>query len=243
MNEDLINLVRLQLVDNKIAKIETIEKETPEQLAEVDAVLKSFEQKVNESVELESEKKKRRREVEAEVDDTENKIKNNQTRQLQAKNNEEYRAMLKEADFLKKANSSLEDELLELMEELEQLAEENEKLKTGLEEERSRTEEKKKNISGRMTVSLEKKSELVQERNGLLKSIPKKNIDLYNRVYNGRNGRAVVAIIQGICQECHLQIPPQNYIELQKNETVMICPNCQRIIYWQEHDDFKDISV
>jgi uncharacterized protein len=45
----------------------------------------------------------------------------------------------------------------------------------------------------------------------------------------------IVPVTQGICNGCHISIPPQSYIELQKGQQILSCPNCQRLIYWSEH--------
>ena len=89
---------------------------------------------------------KRRRELETQISDNDEKIKANQGRQLQAKNNEEYRALLKEAEYLRKSNSACEDEVLEIMEKLETLTETNKNLQAWLEEEEKRLADKKVEI-------------------------------------------------------------------------------------------------
>ncbi|MFH1137643.1 MAG: C4-type zinc ribbon domain-containing protein [Pseudomonadota bacterium] len=241
MNLDIVNLVKLQQLDFKIEKTKRAAQEGPRKLAELDAQLQAAETRVAESLAKEQDALKRRRELEREIDDAQEKIKNNQARQLQVKTNEEYRAMLKESDFLKKSNSTREDEILALMESLEALVEENKGLKVWLEEEKESLAKRKKEIEAWIRVSLEESEVLEIERNSILKDIPGNYTALYKRIYAGRNGRAVVSIVDGICQECHLQIPPQEYNELQRNEKVQVCPNCQRIIFWKEHRDFEDI--
>ena len=149
------------------------------------------------------------------------------------KTNDEYRAMLKENDFLKKAKAEREDQVLELMEKLEELVQENKKLTVWLEEQREIAAKKQKDIETAVNASLANQKTMNIERDSLVKDIPRASISLYNRVYNGRKGRAVVPILDGICQECHLQIPPQDYNDLQKNERLMTCPHCQRIIFWE----------
>ena len=39
---------------------------------------------------------------------------------------------------------------------------------------------------------------------------------------------------QGACLVCHIHIPPQMYNELQRVDRLKNCPNCERIIYWDE---------
>jgi len=45
----------------------------------------------------------------------------------------------------------------------------------------------------------------------------------------------IVAVKDGICSGCNIAIPPQSFIELQRGQQILSCPNCQRLIFWCEH--------
>ena len=47
-----------------------------------------------------------------------------------------------------------------------------------------------------------------------------------------RRGMAVVAVKDGTCRGCNMNIPPQLYNVLQRGSSLELCPNCNRIIYW-----------
>jgi predicted nucleic acid-binding Zn-ribbon protein len=55
----------------------------------------------------------------------------------------------------------------------------------------------------------------------------------YEMICSRRGGVAVVEIRSGICQGCHMNIPPQLFNQIQRNEQVFLCPNCQRMLYWR----------
>ncbi len=42
---------------------------------------------------------------------------------------------------------------------------------------------------------------------------------------------AIAKVEDAVCEGCHMNIPPQMYNELQRFESLMYCPQCQRIIY------------
>ena len=46
---------------------------------------------------------------------------------------------------------------------------------------------------------------------------------------------------EGICSGCHIAIPPQVFIDLQRGDKIMSCPNCQRLMYWA--NDFEDLQA
>ena len=47
-------------------------------------------------------------------------------------------------------------------------------------------------------------------------------------------GIAVVPVKDAVCLGCNMNIPPQMYNELQRCDSLKLCPYCQRIIYWKE---------
>jgi len=241
LNVVIVNLVKLQKLDAYIKNLKKVQEEGPKKLAEVEAEIEAAEKRVADSLALEKEMHKRRRDLEAEVEDIDEKIKQNQARQLRVKTNEEYRALLKENEYLRKSNAQREDEILDLMEKIEKITVENKGLKVWLEEQKKILAEKKKNIESWLEQCRQDQARMDAERPALLKEVPENYLNLYQRLYNGRNGRAVVPIVNGICQECHLQIPPQQFNELQRNDKLMTCPHCNRIIYWQNHEDFLDL--
>jgi predicted nucleic acid-binding Zn-ribbon protein len=49
-----------------------------------------------------------------------------------------------------------------------------------------------------------------------------------------RRGLAVVPVVAGTCKGCHMAIPPQLFIQLQRAKTIETCPTCNRLIYWDQ---------
>jgi uncharacterized protein len=41
-------------------------------------------------------------------------------------------------------------------------------------------------------------------------------------------------VTSGTCGGCHMTIPPQLYNILIRGNSIESCPNCHRIIYWDE---------
>lgn len=241
MNTNIVYLVKLQKLDVNMDKLRRAENEGPKKVAVMEEDLLEVQTKAQESKQKEDDLKKRRRELEAEVEETEEKIKQNNGRQLQVKTNDELRALLREIEFLKQSKSTAEDEILQIMETLEDLEEENKNLETAVEELTTATREKKTEVAEWIEAS--KKDLAVEEieRKSLVRDIPKAMLNSYERVYVRAMGRAIVPIIDGICQECHLQIPAQHYNELRRNDKLMTCVNCNRLIFWQDHEDFANI--
>jgi hypothetical protein len=55
----------------------------------------------------------------------------------------------------------------------------------------------------------------------------------YEMILSRRGGLAVVAVRDGTCQGCRMKVPPQLYNQIQRNDQVILCPSCQRMLHWQ----------
>jgi uncharacterized protein len=81
---------------------------------------------------------------------------------------------------------------------------------------------------------------LEKERVSLGKTIDEDLLKKYDFLRERKGGVVVSPVIKGVCQTCHLDIPPQRFNELIRGDKLMTCPNCIRIIYWGEDESFKN---
>jgi len=154
------------------------------------------------------------------------------------KTNKEYQAVLKEIDETKKEISRCEDSVLELMDRIERLGGEAAELEKDLAERRRKLDEDKAvlqregdELKGRLD-RLETIRQLVRER--VTPELLKKTDFLFLK----QSGIAVSAVENGVCKVCHMNIPPQKFIELQRDEDIMQCPHCHRFLYWPGHEGY-----
>ena len=70
------------------------------------------------------------------------------------------------------------------------------------------------------------------------KDIPAPVLGRYEFIRNRLRHPVIVPVEEGICSGCHIAIPPQVFIDLQRGNHIMSCPNCQRLMYWGNH--FQD---
>lgn len=51
---------------------------------------------------------------------------------------------------------------------------------------------------------------------------------------NKRYGNAIVPVVNNTCQGCYLVLPTQMISDDEKNQSVVTCPSCGRILYWAD---------
>jgi uncharacterized protein len=231
-------LVQYQILEDKKTKLVRTCDETPKRIAEIEKEFQDYES-IYLSKKAEHEHAKQlHRSLEQEIVDLEGKIKRSRARSNEVKNNKEYQAILKEINDVQKEIAEKEDSALELMETIDHLAGELKTLGKEVEKGRKKMEGDKQSLqheAGQLRDRLDRIEELQA------KVRDKMEPDLWKRsevLLQKQAGVAVAPVESGICQVCHLNIPPQKFIELQRDESIMQCPHCHRYIYWPGHEAY-----
>jgi predicted nucleic acid-binding Zn-ribbon protein len=240
VQETILKLITLQDLDNKIRVWRLAEADGPAKMALAREKLTTLE---TELAELEGKIKANgsaRRELEASTADLTVRKTTNQARQLKARNTNEYRAVLKEADTINSALFGKEDEILALMDEAEKLSAQLPSLAADREAEEKIYNSSVAEIQSIISEGQASLSQAEIQRESLIADIPTQALNRYNTVAKNKGGQAVAPVVQGLCRCCRLSVPPQLYNELQKNDKLITCPNCARILYWMHHPYFKE---
>jgi predicted nucleic acid-binding Zn-ribbon protein len=150
------------------------------------------------------------------------------------KNIKELQALQREIDQIKQNNSVIEEELIKAMEALDACAAtlgEKEAEAKALEEtwatKRAELQRQLAQVESEVVEVSKGREALTTQLNGEL-------IGRYELIFARRGGTAVVAVLEGICQGCFMNIPPQLYNEILKGERLHLCPSCNRILYYKQ---------
>jgi predicted nucleic acid-binding Zn-ribbon protein len=176
---------------------------------------------------------KARREKERQLSVSQEKIKKTEARMSEVKTNKEYQALLTEIETIKGASSREEEEILQVLEEIDELKKNLSKREKEVATVVEKIEAEKKMIQERMAQDEVVWKEQMERREVLSKQIESKLYKLYHTLKEKRQGVGVVNVKQETCQGCFVHIPPQMFIEVQKNNEIIRCPNCNRILYFK----------
>jgi uncharacterized protein len=77
----------------------------------------------------------------------------------------------------------------------------------------------------------------VKERNELGAQISADLLPRYERVRKFRGGIGISAARDYVCEVCQVRIRPQVFQEIRKNDQIIACDACQRILYDPENLD------
>jgi hypothetical protein len=239
LKDKIGDLIALQDCDNKIREILNKKNEGPsriKKLAEdLDAITKEFKEK-HDRLDL---LRKDGRKIDQEIQELEEKIEKSNIKLTIIKSNKEYKAVLKEIDDLKHAKFQIEDKAIQVMEELEELEEicnENKEKEVEL---RKAFEGDKKEIERQLEALDEELKILNAKRENFTDAIDQDLLKKYLYLRDHKAGQAISPVLGGVCQICHMNIPPQAFNELIRGDSLMTCTNCNRIIYWAEDEHFQ----
>ena len=183
-----------------------------------------------------------RRGSEQEIEQLESRIIKSNIKLNNIKSNKEYTAALKELADLEKAKTLMEDGLIEIMEQIETLEQKCVSNKTKEELLKKNFEMERDEILKEMKALDEVLESLERERADFCKAVDEGLLKRYDILRQHKEGLAISPVVKGICQACHMGIPPQKFNELIRGDGLMSCPYCSRIIYWGEDERFKHIN-
>jgi predicted nucleic acid-binding Zn-ribbon protein len=228
-------LISLQKVDDEIHVIRQELESAPRELESLRARFAD----VTAQRELQQDKMAHLRDQEKrlgfEIEDDSAKIKKSKSKLMTVSNSKEYHAMVREMDSLEKVNRNREEEKAALVDELQRqtsLLEEVEAEHLALQNELSACEE---GLQTRVAAAQATLEDLLQKRQETGREVPSPLFNRYEFIRERLRHPVIVPVAGGVCSGCNISIPPQNYIELQKAAQILSCPNCQRLMFWNEH--------
>jgi predicted nucleic acid-binding Zn-ribbon protein len=232
LRKQLELLWELQRIDLALRDMMEDRERYPKEMKRMDEKCKIEKDRVEKERDKLEALEKERRQKEHHLVSEQDKIKKTESRMFDVKTNKEYQACLHEIEGIKEGNNREEEEILRLLDEID----EAKKNLTRWEKESAVTLEKieaeRKVIQVKITRDDAGSKKQMERREALTKQIEARLFKLYDTLREKRRGVGVVNVKNETCQGCFLNIPPQMYIEVQKNSALIQCPNCNRILYW-----------
>ena len=186
---------------------------------------------------LEEELKKiqlKQREKEKLLAEKEGNIKKFEAQLGQVKTNKEYSALHQEIASLKADNSLLEEEIIKTLDAVEAAEEE-------VQREKERLKVVEKDFQARQIEMTQKEKslstameDLKKSREEIVKQVPPDARSLYDLIIQKKHGLALVKVNGEICGACQLQLRPQLINEIRLNQSLIVCENCSRILYFED---------
>jgi predicted nucleic acid-binding Zn-ribbon protein len=231
---ELSKLIDVQEIDKVIIEVTLGLERLPEELKASEAILEKLQAAHADRLQELEDLKAKHRDTEMEMADMEEGIKTSRQRLMEIKSNIEYKAMLKEIAFKEDQRDQRETRILEFLELMETQKGFIAELNQQIEEQGVTLAGQSQEVAAQVKILQKDLAELEEKRKKLRKGVPAALLKRYEFIRQRRNGTAITPVQEGVCLGCHMNILPQQFIDLQKGVEILQCPHCQRILYWLE---------
>lgn len=239
LKDKICLLIQLQHCDNRIREIRKHKEQGPLKIKKAEEDLRHAQSEIEEERGKLDGLKKERRKIEQEVQELDGKVERSSVKLSQIKSNKEYTAALKEIDDLKKSKFITEDKIIAVMEKIDEMEQGAAQHDSRLKELQVELDKSTKQILAEIADLDQELAALEEKRQTLIDEMDADLLKKYLFLQERRNGLAVSAVVTGVCQTCHMGIPPQKFNELIRGNALMTCPHCHRIMYWGDDEDFQ----
>jgi predicted nucleic acid-binding Zn-ribbon protein len=232
MNADLQHLIALQRLDSAAQDAQRRLAEEPERLRGLDARLETARQHVANAKERFAENQNARRAIEKDVAVHQGRLSKFRDQLMAVKTNIEYQAMQKEIGFAQAEVKGLEDRILERMLEADELAAAVKKAEAALASEQKLVDAERRTLAAELSELKTLFERVTKERTDVIGSLNPQAFATFDLVAKRRNGVALAEARDCICTICHVRLRPQVFNNVRKNDQIIQCDSCQRILYF-----------
>lgn len=234
MKEQLALLRELQHIDLELDEIKSKKEQIVARLKENTSFLDKLVEDLNAQKEELEEIRALQRRKKDDLAELKEGLSAKQARLREVTSAKEYGAVEREIESLKKTGEQTEEEILHLMEVVDSteasIAEKEDKivqLREGIASDEADAEEQLAELDDQIKAYEDRAEEARSE-------VSRRVIHKYDFIRSRRPGLAIVAAKDGHCEGCYMALPPQQFIEIQRGNTLEICPSCNRILYFWE---------
>jgi predicted nucleic acid-binding Zn-ribbon protein len=232
MDADLERLIALQKLDSAAHEAERALATEPERLKGIEAKLEAARARVAAAKDQVAENQNARRALEKELSVHQGRLSKFREQAMAVKTNQEYHAIQHEITFAQTEIKKLEDGMLELMMAADELTAAVKAADAALAAEQKVADAEKKALTAEhdtMRAALER---LKAERVAVVSALTPQALAIFESISKRRHGVAMAAAKDGICTICHVRLRPQVFNTVLKNEQIVQCDSCNRILYF-----------
>jgi predicted nucleic acid-binding Zn-ribbon protein len=232
MNADLERLIVLQRLDSSASDAQRTLADMPEREKALEARLAAARDNVAAAKAKLAENQNVRREHEKTVALHQGRLSKFREQAMAVKTNQEYHAIQHEMSFAQTELKTAEDTVLEKMVEADDLTAAAKRAEADLAAEQKKIDAEKKAMAAESTDLKAALEKLAAERADVAKALTPAVLATFELVSKRRNGIALAEARDGICVVCHVRVRPQVFNNVRKNDQIIQCDSCNRILYF-----------
>jgi uncharacterized protein len=232
MLPDLESLIHLQELDSaaerlrrRIADLPAAQAALDERFANLSAAVAAIKERMSVS-------QTARREIEKDLAVVQGRLSKYKDQLMEVKTNKEYHAMQTEIGTAEQQVRLQEDRLLDRMEEAETLASELKAAESALKTGQADVARERQQSEADRTSTEAELAKATEERARIASAASPEALRLFDYVCRHRKGLAMSEARDGHCTQCHVRLRPQVFNDVRRNESLIQCESCSRILYF-----------
>lgn len=232
MNADLQHLIALQTIDSALHDAERRLADEPARLKALDTRLDGARAAVDEAKARIAANQAARRDIEKDVVLHQGRLSKYRDQSMAVKTNEEFHAIQHQMAFEQNEIKTHEDRMLERMMEADDLTSGLKAAEADLATAQKEVEAEKRAIAAEHDVLRARVETLRTERATVVSGISADALGVFDLVAKRRGGIGIAEAKDGICTVCHVRLRPQVFNTVRRNEAILQCDSCQRILFF-----------
>lgn len=232
MSPELERLIQLQEIETRAAQARRRITEAPAEIAALDSRLSTAHESVDAAREAVTANQTERRSIEKDLIAVQQRLSKYKEQLMAVKTNDEYHAMQHQIATTTGDVGAEEERMLVNMMAADECAAALKAAEARLKAEEAAVAAERKTIESAAVAAEGVAAECAAARAALVPHIAPGTLASFERVLHGRQGIAIAQAIEERCSVCQVRLRPQVFYEVRKNESVVQCDSCQRILYY-----------
>jgi hypothetical protein len=238
VREQLLLLLQLQTCDGKVRELDTASKQLP---AKLDPLRRDL-AKLNGMLDGEraklAETETWRKAQQESIDREREQLRSAQNKLQASKNSKEFGAATREVENKRKSISDREAELKKVVEATSASSAALATRDADVQKLRDELSASEAAMADQVASLASQLAEATTARDAARTHVDKPWLKTYDTL-SAKRGYAVAPVIKGVCQGCHMALPPQLNNILARMQSIETCPRCARLVYRQDMIDPK----
>lgn len=232
MLPDLERLIRLQDIETRAASARKRIAEAPGEIAALDAKLLASQDAVATAKQALAESQAARRTHDRDLITAQQRLSKYKEQLMEVKTNTEYHAMQHQIEAASAEVGRVEEQILVNMLQTDEFTAALKTAEATLKGDQGALAKERASITADAADKQRVLAASDEERRALVPEVGRNHADMFERVLKARQGIAVAQTIDGICSICRVRLRPQVYNTILKNDAIVQCDHCQRILYF-----------
>lgn len=225
-------LIRLQKAETETVRILSYLKGIDKEKEALESKLTVFMKVLDKKKDAFAAVVKKVKDMELEIKTTDERIKKSTETLRQVKTDREYQVLQREIDNNKKRLEQLEDALLKIFDEKDDQEKIVQEQTLDLEQLTSKIRSEQADIDRKCEDDRELLDTYRQQKEDIGATLSPDLLRTFDEISGTSGGLAVAEVRNEVCRGCFMNIPPQLYIEVQRGKDLILCPQCNRILYF-----------